>query len=385
MEFLEKINPQWFEEEDEDIAEWESKKIHVIPSWLSKISLKPFSLNFVLGPRRVGKTTGIKLLIRQLIKENKIEQRKIVYINADLIPELRFFQNVLSYVSENNFKFIFIDEATSIEDWWKPLKGFIDAGIFKNCVLVVSGSLTLKVKRHAELFPGRVGHGKKIEVLPLSFPEFFRLFKLKPKETELKRVFQKYLSTGGFLGALNNENSFMEEIISALESEILKIGLSPKLAFEIFSSLLSKMPSALSYQTIASDIGVDYKTVRNYLEIFENMYLLKIAYWKENKKVSFRKEKKIFFRDPFLLHSISFWTSTKFLESALYEHIVQEHLLRKYGEIYYYKNKSEIDCIANGLKVEVKIGKPHRKYPKNVKIIDRKTIPKFLMKLNSKD
>jgi predicted AAA+ superfamily ATPase len=331
-----------------------------------------------LGPRRVGKTTGIKLLIKSLIESGE-KPENIVYVNVDLIPELKYFQEILDYTSEKGFKFIFIDEATSLENWWRPLKGFIDSGSFKNSIITVSGSLSLK--KHAELFPGRTGLGKKIEVLPLSFQEYFKIFGLKEKESEIVKIFEKYLLTGGFLGALDNPNFFISEIIDSLESEILKLGLSNKLTFEIFSSILTKIPSALSYQTIASDLGIDYKTVRSYLETFENMYLIKIAYCKENGKIRFKKEKKIFFRDPFLLSSISSWTSTKFLESAIYEHVVQEHLFRKFSEIYYYKNKYEIDCISNGLRIEVKAKKPHRKYPENVKILDEKDIPIFLMNL----
>jgi len=44
-------------------------KIKWIPNWIKEISLVPFSLNFVIGPRQVGKTTGIKLLIKELLKE----------------------------------------------------------------------------------------------------------------------------------------------------------------------------------------------------------------------------------------------------------------------------------------------------------------------------
>ncbi len=381
---LEITNPHWFDEKDEDIEKWESKKIKIVPKWLKEISLKPFSLNFVLGPRRVGKTTGLKLLIKNLIENEIYKPREIVYINADLIPNLKIFQNVLKFVSEEKFRIIIIDEATSIEDWWRPLKGFIDAGAFKNKVIIASGSLSLKIKKHAELFPGRRGYGKNIEVLPLNFREFFEIFNKKPKEVEIKNLFKKYLLTGGFLGALENRRSFIKELIDAFESEILKLKLSTQLSFEILSSLLPKLPSALSYQTIASEIGIDYKTVRSYLETFENMYILKIAYWKDNNKISFRKEKKLFFRDPLILTSFSLWTGKNFLESALFEGIVQEHLFRKYGEIYYFKNRFEIDCIAGDLKIEVKAGKPHRKYPKDVLILDEENIPKFLLELYEK-
>ncbi len=378
MEILEKTNPHWFDEEDEDLIKWKNKTIHIIPKWIYELSLQPFSLNFVLGPRRVGKTTGIKLLIQELIKR-KVKRKEIVYVNCDLISELSFFQRILNYISENNFKFIFIDEATSLKEWWKPLKGFIDAGLFKDKVIVVTGSITLKVKKHAEFFPGRKGKGKTIEVLPLSFSQYVKLFNAK-KLSEIRRLFKKYLITGGFLGALDNESAFMKELIDAIKSEILKVGLREKLVFQIMSSLLRKIPSALSYQSIASEIGIDYKTVAHYLETLEEMYLLGIAYWKE-KQVKWRKEKKIFFRDAFLFNTFKFWVSTKPLESALYEHIVQEHLFRKFGEIYYYRNKYEIDCIAGNMKVEVKAGKPYRKYPRGVKVVDEDNIAEFLLEL----
>ncbi|MEM2192313.1 MAG: hypothetical protein QXG38_01710 [Candidatus Hadarchaeales archaeon] len=58
--------------------------------------------------------------------------------------------------------------------------------------------------------------------------------------------------------------------------------------------------------------------------------------------------------------------------------MVQSHLLRRFGEVFYYRNSYEVDCIAGDLKVEVKAGKPHRKYPRNVKILDENTLPIFL-------
>jgi predicted AAA+ superfamily ATPase len=75
---------------------------------------------------------------------------------------------------------------------------------------------------------------------------------------------------------------------------------------------------------------------------------------------------------------MSIWCGDRFLESALYEWVVQSHLSRKFGNVYYYRNSFEIDCIADSLKVEVKVGKPHRKYPKNVIVLDEENLPIFL-------
>ena len=144
------------------------------------------------------------------------------------------------------------------------------------------------------------------------------------------------------------------------------------------------MPSALSFRSIAQDTsGYSYKTIQDYLEFFKNLYVLDFAYLKQGSKVMYRKERKIFFRDPLLLNLFSAWSNTPYLYSALIENVVQEHLYRRFGEIYYYRNSNEIDCIAGDLKVEVKAGKPHRKYPRNVIILTENEIPKFLIDLFS--
>ncbi len=377
--YLEKMNFHWFDEKDPVLEEFEKMKIKIIPSWLRRISLEEGSVNILLGPRRVGKTTGLKLLVRDLMKKG-VDAMEIAYIDCDLIPTLEAFQKVLDF-SVREFKYILLDEVTSIEKWWKPIRGFSDLGLLKDKVLVITGSMSIKIRREAELLPGRRGQGKIIEVLPLSYPEVFSVLFKKPKFENLEKAFSIYLEKGGFPASLNDKKGFEKEVIEAFESEILKTGLSVKTAYEIIKTLLHKVPSALSYSSISSEIGIDYKTVRNYLERFEDMYMLKIAYLKENKKVFFRKEKKMFLRDPFIARSFALWTDSELRKDALYEWIVQEHLLRKFGEIYYYRNKFEIDCIAGGLKVEVKAGKPHRRYPRGVIVLDEEDLPRFLMEL----
>lgn len=379
---LEILNPWWFGEKDNDLEKWEKQRIKWVPKWVEGLSLKPFSLNFIIGPRQVGKTTGIKLAIKSLI-ENGIEKEKVIYLNAELLPELGKFEETLISVSRKNFSFIFIDEATSLENWWMPLKGLIDAGVFKKSSITVSGSMSLKLKKQAELFPGRTGGGKVVEVMPLSFGELVKVLNVGGKTSKIREAFETYVKYGGFPASLNYLEDFYVEWVKAFESDLLKTGLSIKTSYQVFSSLLTKLPSPVSYQSVAGDIGVSYKTVAEYLERFENLFVLKLAYWKEGKRVDFKKEKKVFFRDPLILHALSFWTKEKFLDATLYENIVQEHLFRRFGEVYYYRDSFEIDCLAGDLKVEVKAGKPHRKYPKNLIILEEEDVPAFLLKLEN--
>jgi len=397
-DLIQKHNPWWKNQErDYTLDKWKTMKIKWIPKWVEEISLEPFSLNFVIGLRQVGKTTGIKLLIQRILKKNKPEG--IFYFNCDFIPDVEVLKRLLDvYLSFKNSQnievsFIFLDEITSVPEWWRAIKGYIDLGLFKNDVVTVTGSSSLKLRGETELFPGRRGKGKDVFVYPLSFREFLEIHEIKVEisgnlekdmnnllkmEDEVKKYFVEYIRLGGFPLSINEDPTASDQFLAGFEGDILKAGKSLQLAKEIVPSILNKAPSPLSYLTIGRDIGVSYKTVQSYAEVLKNLFVIDIASYKDEKRIIWRKEKKFFFLDPFVANTLSFWSGEKFLESALYEWIVQAHLLRRYSSVYYFRNSYEIDCIANGLKVEVKVGKPHRKYPDNVLILDSENLPLFL-------
>ncbi len=395
-ELILKQNPWWEGKKDFHVKKWEKMKIRWIPEWISKISLQPFSLNFVIGPRQVGKTTGIKLLIQNLLKE--FEPESIFYFDCTLLPDLESLKRILDEYLEikksRSIKssLIFLDEVTFLKEWWRIIKGYIDMGVFIKDVITVTGSSSLRLKGETELFPGRRGKGKDIFVLPLTFSEFLSLKGTRIKKTgriekdmknlwkiedEIKKEFSIYLKVGGFPLSINKDPMAEAQFISALESEILRAGKSLELTKAIIASILRKAPSPLSFSTIGNDVGISYKTVQEYVEILRNLFVLDIALFK-SKEIKWRKERKFFFLDPFLARTISLWAGERYLKSAFFEWIVQSHLQRKFGAVYYYRNRFEIDCIAGDLKIEVKIGKPHRKYPKNVLILDSQNLPLFL-------
>ncbi len=382
---LEKLNPWWQGREDPHVKRWETQDYKWVPEWINKLSIKPFSLNFILGPRLVGKTTGVKLFIRELLKY--LEPERILYVSCEIFPNYTFLaETLVEYIEEvggDKTVYVFLDEATTLREWWKAVKPLMDAGLMENTVITITGSSALKIQRDVELFPGRRGYGTTIEVLPLSFPEYIKLHKIsRPKlyPREIRELFEKYLETGGFPPSINRQP--VEDIFSAYIGEIVRHGRSLEITREVISALISSTPSAISYRALASKTsGYSYKVVQSYLEFFQNLYLLGVAYLKQGKRIRYRREKKFFFRDPLLLRLFSAWSGVPYLESAIYEHVVQEHVYRRYSEVYYYRNAYEIDVVADTLKVEVKAGKPHRKYPRNVIVIDREQLPFFLLEL----
>ncbi len=391
MEWILEYHNLWWKDEDwflkdKHVKEWNSQKIKWIPDWIETLPLKPFSLNFIIGPRQVGKTTGIKLLIKNII-ERGTQTEHVIYFNAEALGNLENFRNMIKYIIDN-FKegFLFIDEITSIPGWEKVLKSFIDLGMLDEFVVTCSGSSAANLVRIPESFMGRRGTGKDTYVLPLDFKKFVQVHGIKTKRTNYEKIrilFKKYTLTGGFPRTINQDFTFFDDFIRELKSEVNYL----RKSFTIFSALIFQIfniaPSPISYSNLAQKLGISRPTLEEYLELLENIFIGKIIYWK-NHELMFRKEKKIMLRDPAIVRSLSLLTGKEIRKDFLYEWIVQEHLYRTFGEIYYYKNRYEIDCIAGDLKVEVKAGKAHRKYPKNVIVLEEGDIPIFLASLDKK-
>jgi uncharacterized protein len=158
---LSQKNPWWkgkeHFEEDEDYRKWKEKQIKWVPNILEDIELRPFSLNFIFGPRQAGKTTLMKLLIKKLLDEgNKPES--IFFFRCDEIKdykELReLLETYLDFRKNLGIKcsYIFLDEITFPSEWFRTIKSFIDDGIFREDVLFLSGSTTLEIKERDRIF-----------------------------------------------------------------------------------------------------------------------------------------------------------------------------------------------------------------------------------------
>ena len=397
MEAFTKTNPWWFYEDwegkDRHISEWAAQKRSWIPRWINRVSLKPFSLNFVYGVRQVGKTTGLKLLIKDLIKSGAADPKSVFYMDLDYVVSIAEFRKIIEgiLVEKRGRKvqsaYVFLDEITAIEDWWRIIKYYIDRGDFGKDVITVSGSSTIGLIKIPERFPGRVGWGTETAVLPLSFDEFASIMGYGAEDLLYDRqlledVFDVYKKVGGFPKPINEHHDAEEAFVKGLISEIYKQGKSLRIAQDILGSILERMPGVMSYNSVASDVGISHNTVREYIEFFTDLLITGVAYLKAD-KIFTRKEKKIFFRDPFIGRSIAGWVNANYTEDSILEHIVQEHLLRKFGGVYYYRNRSEIDVIAGDLRIEIKTARPHRGYPKDVKVLSEKDIPAFLITLQT--
>jgi predicted AAA+ superfamily ATPase len=237
------------------------------------------------------------------------------------------------------------------------------------------------------MFPGRTGHGREVLVLPLAFHEYLiatgrQLKDLMFDVDKLINLFQEYKTKGGFPKSINDNDDAEESLIRGIVSEIHRHEKSVRISQDIMYSILQKIPSSFSYNSVATDMGVSHNTVREYIEFFEDIFVLAIAYIKnQSNEILWRREKKVFFRDPFILRTISGWVGCSFNEDSVVEGIVQEHMLRKFGEVYFFRDHFEVDVVSGNYKIEPKSHRAHRGYPKDVTLLKEDDVPYFLIRL----
>ena len=70
LQLLQQHNPWWFREElildDEKIADYEREAYQYVPPILSEFPVNTDAILTLRGPRQIGKSTSMKLLVRNL-------------------------------------------------------------------------------------------------------------------------------------------------------------------------------------------------------------------------------------------------------------------------------------------------------------------------------
>lgn len=414
---MEDHNPWWIGEDHSKIIEWEEYEVKWIPKIIDLLDSKGFSLNFIVGPRQVGKTLLTLLFIKKKLL-SKIDPRGIFYFSCDEVSDFRelgeILDSYLSFRESHGLKrsYIFLDEITFVDDWWRALKSRIDKGKLKNDSVYVTGSASLEILKSRERFPGRRGMGKDIFVFPMSFSEYVNQFTEIPIQSveftktdrfdeffkanrifskKLLEIYEKYLTSGGFPLAIREyfERNRMpvdaqKVYLNWLINDLVKLGKSEKVAKEVLSVIIKSRLSPISWNEITKETSLSSpNTVRSYVETLEDLFILKILY-QYDKRPMYRKNKKIHIIDPFLYHTISRWTRTEVLTETIVESTIVSHIMRMM-EIFYWKNKSEMDILAinndSRIGIEVKWGyKKWRKPPHvpKVYLLKKEDNPIFL-------
>jgi len=322
----------------------------------------------IIGPRRSGKTTLLKLLAYDLIVNKKVDNRKVIYISCEPLTNHRDLIAIFRFLDRENAKYIFLDEVTFVEGWEKAVKYYLDTKLRRNKTLYITGSTTATLRK--ESFPGR--EIKIVYHLPVNFKKFVELFgsekvrnsignpkKLRYFIEELNHLLIFYLECGGFpetMYQLMEEGKIKSETYEIIEKWILgdlsKLDRSIKTAYNLLRGIVKRYGAKYSLNSIAKEFDIKtHKTVGEYLETLENLLVIRQVFQADptKKTVLPRKERKTYFTDPLLYNLFSkkllFKTPTAEDTPKKVEGVIGEHLFREKGEAYYCYTNKETDFI----------------------------------------
>lgn len=282
-------------------------------------------LTGLIGPRGTGKTT----LLLQYIKDH-LDEDECFYVSLD---HIYFSQNnLVSFVNEiyslYGVRFFFFDETHKYPNWNQELKNLYDS--YPDVKFVFSGSSSLDLTKGAYDLSRR---GVIYRIAGMSFREYLLfnniadikpftiddLLKNKAKyENEIGSIrmilghFIDYIGKGYYPFFFEDKASYSSKMLSIIEKTIYEdISNYYKLKTEnlinfkrILSYLATLPPGELNRNNIAKNIGIDNKTIQNYLEILQETGLVELIMKNKSGSNLLKKTEKIFLDNPDLYLSI---------------------------------------------------------------------------------
>jgi len=302
------------------------------------------------GPRQTGKTTLSKML-----------KTDYDYFNFDSLDDRLSLQNKSWDRSKN---LIIFDELHKLKNWKSWLKGIYDTeGIPPS--LLVTGSAKLDTYR--KVGDSLAGRFFQFRMHPLDLKEIYTFLKPENLETEL----DKLLISGGFPEPfLNGTTRFYNRwkkshLDIILKQDLIELeNVQQIVQIETLSQLLkSRVGSPVSYSALARDLQCSDKTVKRWLTILENMYVIfKVPPFHKNIARAIQKAPKFYFYDTGQVIGDQGIRLENTVACAIQKEIhFQEDCFGEAKNLFYLKNKNgkEIDfCITlddiPSLMVEVK-------------------------------
>jgi len=334
LQTLQKQNSWWENpariNEDVKLIELEKYELKWTPRLLKHIDFEKNAVYSIRGPRQIGKTTMLKIVIRNLLKTKPAQN--IFYFACDNLKDntqlSELFELFYSRVRTQNKErvYIFLDEILYVKDWQKAVKHFIDINGSQNVTITLTGSHILDLKKSSERLPGRVGEKEGVSsnkiLLPMKFAEFVELkrkdihqkikelhldehnvrskefqeiingtlpksaFTLSYLQTELDNLLDEYLLTGGIMLTINELHKtktispqIYDMYIKQIFADITRAGREEKTAKLILSSILKRMGTPSSWNSISKENDIpSQQTVEQYAYILRDTFILSICY-----------------------------------------------------------------------------------------------------------
>ncbi len=318
----------------------------------------------IVGVRRSGKTYYFFQKIKQLLQT--VPRHRILYINfaddrlypvevGDLHLLLEAYFELYPHNKSQRI-FLFLDEIQEIKEWERFVRRVYDN---ENARIFVTGSSSKLL--HREISSALRGRTLKYELLPLSFSEFLLFKGIAVEDNVLyseqrfivKHLFEEYLTFGGFpevvLGDLKREilDNYLELILYRDVVErytIRQLSFLKYLIRYLLTNVANPFSIARFTQMARQQVAVNRATVSEYLSYLEDANLIfPVWFFSYSLKQQQTNPRKMYCIDTGLRNSVAFKFSSD--EGRLVENMVFLHLKRLGNELYYWKQKQEVDFV----------------------------------------
>lgn len=353
-------------------------------------------VSVVLGPRQTGKTTALKFIHETLINRGKGSG---LFLDLDIysnFEKVSTYENAIAvfklagYNPDGTGKFyVFLDEFQRYKDLSIIIKNIYDH--HKNIKIYATGSSSLAIKQKIQESLA----GRKIitHLYPLDFEEFLH-FKgredlvLQAKNTpllkgenlfavtrELYAGIEEFIIFGGYPEAvLSDKKQAKIEILRSIFDLYVKKELVEYLKLDkilevkkLIQYLAVNNAQKVKYQSIAQIAGLAQKTVKNYIELLKETFLVtEVKPFFTNKNKELVKIPKVYFFDTgvanFFINNFNGFEVRKDAP-FLFENYVLSELIKGGIEpdtikFWQDKNQTEVDFVIEGNKgltaIEVK-------------------------------
>jgi len=354
-------NPHWFNNSIYDN--------YIDREILSKamIFLEAKEILAIIGARRVGKSTLLKLIIRELLK--KIDSKNIFLINLEK-PEFIPFKHDANYlnkiyeeylkIAEPNQKekiYFFIDEIQVFDNWEFFIKSKYENS---NIKFIITGSNSSLLRSNfSTLLSGRV---LKLQIFSFSFREFLKYnnidfsspLLLAKNRLQISKLKDEYIKWGGYFSVISNSNEMLKrEILKNIAEDIILKDIVPRYSIknsqairELFYYLVSNATTLINYTKLANKLGIDPKSIKEYIYYFEDNFLISLISSHHNKLANqIKSAKKLYILDNGFLN---LGVNRSQNLGIRFENEIFNTLHRRYGEVNYILDKHyEIDFFVN--------------------------------------
>lgn len=307
----------------------------------------------ILGPRQVGKSTML---------DHLVQNQRFIKLTGEDEDDLSILADPKTFLTlTQQFPNVIIDEAQFVPNIGRVIKRLVDNNTTDSRIFV-TGSSALDLGGH--LKESAAGRFNSYNLWPFSLEELAE----HSSWIEVKRQINDRMIYGCHPDVINDPAHAKEYLLdftdSILYKDLFKLAevRKPTDLTKLVTFLAANVGSEIRYGSIASELGIQNKTIERYVDLLASCFILKVVpSWTRNPTAELKLSKKIYFYDNGIRNALlknfapvparedkgALWENLFFTER------LKLHAFRRDGgEIYFWRTKKQHEMdfieIVNG-------------------------------------